>query len=51
MQLVLNPVDIAMSVTATLRFLDDVRSNLKAFPKAFKVTSVKVLGSLNFNLQ
>ena len=51
MQFVLNPEDIAISVTATFKFLDDVRSNLKAFPKAFKVTSLKVLGSLNFNLQ
>ena len=51
MQFVLNPEDNAISVTATFRFLDEVRSNLKAFPNAFNVTSLKVLGSLNFNLQ
>ena len=45
MQLVLVAVDRAMSVTAIFKFLDDVRSNLKAFPNAFRVTSVNVFGS------
>ena len=50
-QLVFVAVDNAMSVTATFKFLDDVMSNLKAFPNAFSVTSVKVFGSFSFSLQ